>query len=201
MNLCLYRSSCAAVLLWLLAPAVVLAQRESGTPGMGEFRATQQSELSPVGPSQNEDTPSFARRADLALLPELQLGGQDSRWGGRVGLDAASAQRRVRGRCVFALQFEVVNGGQSASAATTHSVGQRAQIRVDASPRQARSKTLVLAQAKLAPSERQRFRVELELEHGSSWLEVSLDTAESVEESIEANNQRRVQLDLDGRCG
>ena len=201
MNLCVFRLPCAAALLWLLAPAYVQAQRDPGGPGMGEQQSTAPSARDPGGPGTDGNASDFSRRADLALLPELRLGGQTSRWGGRVRLEATSALRSARGRCVFALQFEVVNGGLAASAATTHSVGQSPQIRLVALPRPERSEAIDLAQAPLAPGTRQRFRTQIELEDGSSWLEVRLDTAERVAESIEANNQRRVQIDLDGHCG
>jgi hypothetical protein len=200
MTLCLYRLPCAALLLWLLVPAVVQAQKDPGGPGQ---IPQNQGELlrDPDGPGQGDQGPTLARRADLALLPELRLGGQATRWGGRVQLQAASALRSTDGRCVFALQFEVVNGGLIGSAATTHRLVQTRNPPIQLTQPRQRAAAQVIDQTALAPSERQGFRRQLELEPGSSWLELTLDAAERVTESIEANNRRRVQVEIDGRCG
>jgi hypothetical protein len=198
MKLSLCRLPCAVVLLSLLAPAVVQAQRDPGGPDQVVSPAVPTRD--PGGPSQGENAADFLRRADLALLPELRLGGQDARWGRRMQLHAGLGQRGPNGRCVFKLEFEVVNSGLVSSGATRHSLRLAPPGPLTAMPPAAHAAVWEVEQPTLAAGARQRFRSQVELAPGRVWLQVSLDSAERVPERVEDNNQRRVRIDLVGPC-
>lgn len=131
---------------------------------------------------------------DLLLLPELSLGTRSGQWGDRLQIPVVAP---ANGICQLSLRLGVINGGQRNSGAARHVVRQLPMLQ-----REGDSGRIVgeLQQPPLAPGEHRIFEVPARLSGGLSWLEVRLDVDDAVNESIEANNVRRVQIELDPAC-
>lgn len=151
----------------------------------------------PDGPGQGELHLQGAAplpRPDLMLLPELTLGRQSGQWGGRLDISVLATSQ---GHCRVPLRMTVLNGGQRASQPARHVLRQRPLM----GQSNARGRVLAeLQQPALRAGGSHVFELEIAPSGGTSWLEVELDADDRVMESIEANNLRRVQIQLDPAC-
>ena len=154
-------------------------------PGQGELHIQRQV------PALLSETQTSALRADLLPLPQLRLGSRTAEWGDVLRLRAT---RDVSGQCRVPLRFSVINGGLLPSAATHHVLRQGASLDSLGAP------VHTLQQAALAAGGSKAFEAMLTLAEGSAWIELALDVDDAVNESNEANNRRRVQLQVRGDC-
>lgn len=133
-------------------------------------------------------------KPDLALLPLLRLGGETGAWDGELHIPSVTV---VNGTCLLSLRIGVINDSQQTSEATRHVLRQRPS-RSSGHP----GRTLgVLQQPALEPGETRTFELNVQLSGGTSWVQVELDSDDSVNESNEGNNRGRVQIQLDPACG
>lgn len=155
-------------------------------PGQGELHLQRQHPaLTAVS------TNAALQRADLMPLPQLRLGSRTAEWGDVLRLRAT---RDASGQCRVPLRFSVINGGLLPSAATRHVLRQGASLESLGAP------VHTLQQAALAAGASTPFEAMLTLGEGSAWIELTLDVDDAVNESNEANNRRRVQLQVRGDC-
>lgn len=153
-------------------------------PGQGEFQI------------QRAESPELLiSQPDLMLQPLLRLGGQTGSWDGQLHIPSVAV---VNGACPLSLRIGVINNGQQTSAATRHVLRQRPSQRASDHP----GRTIgELQQPALEPGETRTFELTVQLSGGTSWIQVELDIDDSVKESNEGNNRRRVQIKLDPACG
>jgi hypothetical protein len=157
-------------------------------PGQVGLKPNPQAERDPGGPIQAQ----FVAPVDLVLIEDFRLGDQSIPWGTEATVSASSAAFRRLGRCGFRYLYRTRNDGQLASGATANRVMRDAQdgdvLATKALP--------ALASGAVGTSDGH-----LSLAPGTWMLYVHADAPGNVAESDEANNLRRVRVNVEGNCG
>lgn len=146
------------------------------------------------GPGQrpNAQAQAFtAPRADLAFAHGLRLGSQAIPWGQTARIPAAAAVSRGGGYCVFRYAYATRNQGAAPSGGTANCIHRdtEAGVLLDSTPL-----------AALNVGNAVNTTGKLQLKPGTWMLYVRSDWPQSVTESDEANNLRRVRVVVKGDC-
>lgn len=129
-------------------------------------------------------------KPDLAVLPQLSIGGSATRWGGTVLLTGQQVQPAANGLCSASITYTVQNSGTAPAPAFTSA------LLSNANPGQPASSQW----APLAHGANQSKVEQVLLRPGQNSLTLYLDQAGQLDELNKANNQVRLQIILNGAC-
>lgn len=133
-----------------------------------------------------------APRADLAFARGLRLGSRAIRWGQTARIPAAAAVSRSGGYCVFHYAYATRNQGAAPSVGTANCIHRDTE---------AGELLGITPLAALNVGNAVNTTGTLQLKPGTWMLYVRADFPQSVTESDEANNLRRVRVVVKGDCG
>lgn len=146
----------------------------------------------PGGGGQGRQTLANIALADLALVNAFQLASATIAWGTSATVSSSDASSTKGGLCGFRYKYVTRNQGSAASIATTNRIRRDTQN----GPIVASN-----ALAALAPNATAVSDGHLWLQPGTWMLYVHADETQTVAESDEANNLRRVKVTVEGKCG
>ena len=160
----------------VLAP---VADPLQGGPGTGD-------------PGQGRDAQMQLVARDLALVDSFRIGAASLAWGSINGvLPASTAAFRQNGACGFRFAYRTRNEGGAGTPATSNRIHRDTQV----GPVLATSALMPLAAGATATSSGHVL-----LKPGTWTLYVHADAPNQVSESNEANNLRRVRVNVTGSC-
>ncbi len=129
-------------------------------------------------------------KPDLAVLPQLSIGGSTTRWGGTVVLASQQVQPASNGLCSASLTYSIQNSGTAPSPAFTSAVLSSAN----------QGQPVPSQWASLTPGTHQSKTEQVLLRPGQNSLSLYIDQAGQVDELNKTNNQARLQIILNGVC-
>lgn len=129
-------------------------------------------------------------KPDLAVLPQLSIGGSTTRWGGTVVLASQQVQPASNGLCSASLTYSIQNSGTAPSPAFTSAVLSSAN----------QGQPVPGQWASLAPGTHQSKTEQVLLRPGQNSLSLYIDQAGQLDELNKTNNQARLQIILNGVC-
>lgn len=146
----------------------------------------------PGGGGQGRQTLGIVGMSDLLLVDNFQLATATIPWGTSATVPASAASSTKPGLCGFRYKYVTRNQGTAASGATAN------RIHRDTQNGQVLASNVLPA---LAPSTTAVSDGHLWLKPGTWMLYVHADAPQTVAESDEANNLRRVKVTIEGKCG
>ncbi|WP_368566018.1 CARDB domain-containing protein [Pseudoxanthomonas sp. UTMC 1351] len=157
-----------------------------------EIAAPVRPQKDPGGGGQGRQTLAIVVLADLSLVSAFQLASETIPWGTSATVSSGDASSTKRGLCGFRYKYVTRNQGVAAAIATTN------RIRRDTQNGQIVASNALPA---LAPDATAVSDGHLWLQPGTWMLYVHADEPQTVAESDEANNLRRVKVTVEGKCG
>lgn len=129
-------------------------------------------------------------KPDLAVLPQLSIGGSATRWGSTVVLTGQQVQPAGNGLCSASITYTVQNSGTAPAPAFTSA------LLSSANPGQPASSQW----SPLAHGANQSKIEQVLLRPGQNSLTLCLDKTGQLDELNKAKNQARLQVILNGTC-
>ncbi|MEO8673914.1 MAG: hypothetical protein ABI411_21600 [Tahibacter sp.] len=128
---------------------------------------------------------------DLKAAEPVKLGAHVHAWGDSFNLPATEAASRAAGICLFRYSYTTINGGPGVSGFTGNALSldsvEGPLLALDALPA-------------LTPGATLGASGSIALTSGASTVVLQLDAPEFVDETSEANNVRRIDVNVTGSC-
>lgn len=143
-------------------------------------------------PPHEPEFPFTVPRPDVKPRPQVVIAGRAHLWSDRIVLDAAQAQSRANGRCIFDYAYAVENVGRAASEPSDSSLllDSRLGMKLDARPL-----------GTLLPGASQRILGRLALPSGHWRVYAHVDASDNIGEPDGVNNARVTRIQVTGDCG